>query len=129
MNEIAQDLNREQLEGHYKKHIDRTYIGSHDLMNTSGEYVKAKITIDGVFARKIYNPGKRETNTCMVISIKGRDKDFIANSTNQKAIEAIAATPMAEKWVGVEIGLVVEDVKVGRETRPALRVKPLKEIN
>ena len=125
MNEIAQDLNRDQLEGHYKRHVERQYIGSHDLMGPDGEYVKATVTIDGVFARQIYNPGKRETNTCMVVSIKGKDKDFIVNATNQKAIEAIAGTPMTEKWIGVRIGLVVEQVKVGRDTKPALRVKPI----
>lgn len=127
--EITQDLNREQLEGHYKKHMDRQYIGSHDLMKKDGTYQTVKLTIDGVFARQIYNTRKRESEKCMVISFKGKEKDFIANPTNQGLIEQATGIVMAEKWVGQQIVIGVEDVKVGLKTKKGLRVKPGGEID
>lgn len=118
------DMNRVQLEGHYKRHTERTYIGSHDLMKDDGSYTTCKMTIDGVFARQIYDPKKRKTKTQMVISFKGTDKDFIANATNQAMIEKVSGKVLAQEWVGVQIVIGVEDVKVGRETKKGLRVKP-----
>ena len=123
MQAIKQDLNTEQLVGHYKKHIASTYIGSHDFMKPDGTFADAVVEIDGVFKREIYNPGKKQHEDRLVASLKGKEKCFILNSTNCKAIEQISGQVMADKWVGAKIKLVVRKVKVGREQVDALRVE------
>ena len=123
MNEIAQDLNTEQLVGHYKKHIDRTYIGSHDLMKEDGSFRTVTVTLSGIHKRDIYNPGKKKHEKRLVATFEVGEKQFIINATNCKAIEQIAGTPMTDKWVGSKIMLTVQKVKVGREMVDAIRVK------
>lgn len=125
MNKIEPDLNTDQIVGHYKKHIDKTYIGSHDLMLDDGSYRTAAVKVKGVHKREIYNPGSKKSEKRVVITFEGRDKQFIVNATNLEAIKDIAKTPMIDKWVGADILLTVESVKVGRETVDAIRVKPV----
>lgn len=126
MKQVEPDMNTDQLAGHYKKHTDRTYIGSHDLMLEDGTFRTAKVQITGTHKRQIYNTGKKKHESRVICTLKGADKAFIANATNLKAIEQIAQTPMIDKWVGVDILLTVQKVKVGKEMVDAIRVAPIK---
>ena len=123
--EIEQDLNTKQLEGHYKKHMDRTYLGSYDLMKDDGTFATVKIKIDGVYSRMIYNLNKRKHKKCTIASIEGKEKDFIINVENQDRIVAISGTELVQEWVGLTMMLGVEKVKVGGGTKNGLRVKPV----
>lgn len=124
MKEIPQDLNTDRIEGHYKKHVDRTYIGSCDLMKPDGTFGSATVKIRGTHKRSIYNPGSKKSENRVIATLDGRDKDFILNATNMDAIHQISGTPMIDKWAGVEIRLVVEKVKVRSDMVDAIRVKP-----
>ncbi|WP_299083395.1 hypothetical protein [uncultured Paraglaciecola sp.] len=124
MKEIPQDLNTTQIEGHYKKHVERTYIGACDLMKPDGTFANATVKITGTHKRSIYNPGSRKSEQRVIATLEGKDKSFILNATNLDAIHRIAKTPMIDKWIGVEIMLTVEKVSVGRDKVDALRVKP-----
>lgn len=124
MKEIAQDLNTKQIEGHYKRHVDRTYIGACDLMKPDGTYTTTVVKIAGTHKREIYNPGTRKSESRVVATLEGKDKNFILNATNMDSIMRIAGTPMVDKWIGIDIMLVVEKVSVGRDKVDAIRVKP-----
>ena len=123
MDKIEQDLNTEQLVGHYKKHIDKTYIGSHDLMADDGEYKSTTVEISAVHKRQIYNPGKKKHETRVIAALKGKEKMLILNATNLNTIERLTGTPMTQQWLGQSVLLTVERVKVGRDYKDAIRVK------
>lgn len=120
---IEPDLNTEQVVGHYKRHIDKTYMGSHDLMKPDGSYATAVVEISAIHKRKIYNPGKKTHEIRLVAALKGKEKMLILNSTNLKSIEQISGTVMSDKWVGTSMSLYVTKVKVGRETVDAIRIQ------
>lgn len=105
------DLNTVQLEGHYKLHVERTYIGSHDLMRPDGSHGATEVEIDGIYSRMIYNPRKRKKEKCLIASFKDKPKDFIINPTNQASIVVLAKTELVQSWVGVKLRLVVKKVK------------------
>lgn len=123
MKEIAQDLNTDQIVGHYKKHIDKTYIGAHDLMLDDGSYREVTVTIKGTHKREIFNPGKKQTERRVVATFEKGDKHFIMNATNLESVGKIAGTPMVDKWQGVTITLFATQVQVGKQRQYAIRVK------
>ena len=124
MNEIKQDLNTTQLVGHYKKHVERTYIGACDLMQDDGSYRAVNVTISGTYRREIFNPGSRGVEKKLVASFEKGGKDFIMNSTNQESVAEIAGSEMVHDWVGTRITLYVQkNVPVGKKKVDAIRVK------
>jgi hypothetical protein len=123
VNKLEPDLNTDQVVGHYKKHMDRQYIGSHDLMKPDGTYSSVTVEVDAVYKRTIFNPGKNTKENRLVASLKGKDKDFILNATNCKSMEQISGSPMSNNWPGTKIKLVVKNVKVGRDSVDALRIE------
>lgn len=123
MKEIKQDLNTNQLVGHYKKHVERTYIGACDLMLDDGTYRTVNVTISGTYRREIFNPGSRGVEKKLVASFSKGDKDFIMNATNQESVARVAGSDMVHDWVGTQITLYVEkNVPVGKKRVDAIRV-------
>ena len=125
MNKIEPDMNTNQLQGSYKKHIERQYLGVADLSLDDGNYTKYTVVIDGVYKRKVYNKDSHQLESVIIISFKDRKKDLIANRTNQDRIEAIAGTDLAQSWVGVSIVLAMEKEKdkKTKKMEPRLRVQ------
>ena len=85
---------------HYRSMFDAKYIGSWDL--PAGKDVV--VTIAKVAGEELNNG--RTKNKKPVISFVGKEKTFVANKTNCKAIAGMYGT-MTEAWIGKKIALYV----------------------
>jgi len=122
------DTNTVPLSGHYKKHMDKTYLGSHDLSDDDGGYKSVTVEISAIHKRQIFNPGSKKDETKLIAALKGKEKMIILNATNLAAIEGIAGTPMSHKWVGHKVRLVVHKVPLGKAMVDAIRIeKPINQ--
>jgi len=108
------------MKTHWKKLQSSNYLGSHDLMNgEENPFINA--TIERVVMEDVTgSDGKKER--CSVAYLKNR-KPMILNVTNSRAIETIAQSPYVEDWVGIEIGIGIEQVRAFGQTVDALRIK------
>ena len=122
MAQIEQDRNRDQIEGHYKKHIEREYLGAYDLSKKDGTYGSAAVKIAAVYQRKVYDKKTQTHHLKVILALEGKEKLFILNIENMDTIASIAKTDMVEKWVGTEFKLVVKSVRAGPKMVDALRV-------
>lgn len=112
-----------------KKRMSERYEGHFDGLN-DGAYIKAAefkigqeftVTIDNVHKEQLEgDDGKKKGKG--VVAFKGKDKEWVSNKTNQLCIAAMFG-PMVKDWYGKRITLVVENVKVGGETKPGFRIK------
>lgn len=124
MNTQEPDLNTNQVSGHWKQFNNSHYIGAPDLLNEDGQtYRQVKVKVEGVFRRNIFNPGNRQFEEKTVIAMVGKKKGFIVNKTNMEAIAKLTGEDLYQNWVGKEFTLTVQNVKLGRDTVPGLRVK------
>lgn len=78
------------------------------------------LTITEVVQESIAGP-RGESNK-VTVSFRERPKKLILNKTNARAL-AHALTPETDNWRGATVALGVENVKVGRNTVPSIRVK------
>jgi len=104
------DENTEQLEGHYKKHMDKAYLGAWDLLNDDGTYSSPVVEISAIHKRQIFNPGTKKYKGRIIAALKGKKKMIILNTTNLESIEAISGTEMSHEWVGLKVKLTVKKV-------------------
>ena len=106
---------------HWKKLVNPDYLGAYSLEH-DGQYRNKVVTIESVKNDNVIGSnGKSEQ--CVVIALKG-EKPMIANRTNLKTIEKVAATPDTDKWKGLRIELTVKRVKAFGDEVDALRVIP-----
>lgn len=104
---------------HYRTMYDAEYLGSWDL--PPGKDVT--VTIEKVFSAELNNG--RSKNKKPVIKFVGKEKKFVANKTNAKAIAGMYGN-MVEDWCGKRIALYVtqtRDPSTGGEI-DCLRVRP-----
>ena len=103
----------------YRSMYDRDYIGSwelpegHDLI----------VTIESVKGGELNN-GARKTKK-PIITLAGRDKKFVCNKTNAKAIAGMYGN-IVDNWKGKRIAMYVSttrDPSTGGDT-PCIRVRP-----
>lgn len=107
---------------HYKSLTDAPYLGAWSLLNDDAKtYHDIVVTITGTSKEQVYNSG--ELTNVLTLHLKD-SLPMILNATNQKTVAAITGTPMVELWIGKQIILFVEKIKVGKEITPALRIRP-----
>lgn len=105
---------------HYKALYDKEYLGSWDL--PAGKDVT--VTIEKVVGAELTGGGGKK-NKKPVISFVGKEKKFVCNVTNAKAIAGMYGN-MVEDWAGKRITLYVtqtRDPSTGGEI-DCLRVRP-----
>lgn len=105
---------------HFQQLYDRDYLGSWDLP----EDRDVVVTISGVKGGELVANGGRK-NKKPIISFEGKDKKFVCNKTNAKAIAGMYGNHV-EKWAGKKIALYVSttrDPSTGGDI-PCIRVRP-----
>jgi hypothetical protein len=105
---------------HYRQLYDRDYLGSWDLPEGRDVVVTIEKCVGGELTG---NGGKKAKKP--VISFVGKDKKFVCNVTNAKAIAGMYGNQV-EKWAGKRITLYVSttrDPSTGGDI-PCIRVRP-----
>ena len=97
--------------------FDRDHIGAWDL---DGRDVT--VTIESVKATVLTAQGGK-SNKKPVIHFKGKEKGFVCNKTNAKAIAAMYGNDTS-KWVGQRITIYPTTTSFGNETKECIRVRP-----
>jgi predicted RNA binding protein with dsRBD fold (UPF0201 family) len=108
------------MKTHFKKMVNPDYLGSWDLMDAEGNFIKKTVTIKAVVVKKVHDGNGGETD-CMVIELN-ECKPIIANSTNRKAIAKSVKSVFVEDWVGQKLVLYVEKVSAFGAIHDAIRV-------
>jgi hypothetical protein len=108
------------MKTHFKKMINSDYLGSWDLMDIDGNFIKKTVTIKAVVMKKVHDGAGGESD-CMVIELHDC-KPIIANSTNRKSISKSLKSVFVEDWIGQKIVLYVEKVNAFGAVHDALRV-------
>ena len=106
---------------HWKKMMDKDYLGSWDFEDGEGGFKEATLTITGV--EKGTLKSSRGTDTKPVASFKETTKKMVLNATNCKSIASKHGNDTAA-WVDAKITLYVTKVDVGGESMDAIRVRP-----
>ncbi len=102
------------------------YLGAYSLEGVVNELtltiksiVRAPVTAEGGATENCIIANFEETNKNGVVV-----KPMVLNKTNCKMITSLYGTPFIEQWVGKKITIYVQqNVKFGRELKPALRIK------
>lgn len=105
---------------HYRQLYDRDYLGSWDLP----ENKDVTVTISAVAGGELVGSGGKKSKK-PVISFAGKDKKFVCNVTNAKAIAGMYGNQV-EEWKGKRITLYVSttrDPATGNDI-PCIRVRP-----
>lgn len=105
---------------HYRQLYDRDYLGAWDLPENKDVVVTIEAARGGEL---VGNGGKKSKKP--IISFVGKDKKFVCNVTNAKAIAGMYGNHV-EKWAGKRIALYVSttrDPSTGGEI-PCIRVRP-----
>jgi hypothetical protein len=105
---------------HYRQLYDRDYLGSWDLPENKDVVVTIEKAVGGELTG---NGGKKAKKP--IISFVGKEKKFVVNVTNAKAIAGLYGNHV-EKWAGKRIALYVSttrDPSTGGDI-PCIRVRP-----
>lgn len=100
---------------HYRSMYNNDYIGAWDLPRD------ATVTIRKVEAKNLTS--QRGKDKKPVIYFEGREKGFVVNKTNAKAIAGMYGVD-TDAWVGKRITLYATTTSAGGETVACIRVKP-----
>jgi hypothetical protein len=105
---------------HYRQLYDRDYLGAWDLPENKDVAVTIEKAVGGELTG---NGGKKAKKP--IISFVGKEKKFVCNVTNAKAIAGLYGNHV-EKWAGKRIALYVSttrDPSTGGDI-PCIRVRP-----
>jgi hypothetical protein len=105
---------------HYRQLYDRDYLGSWDLP----ENKDVTVTIDKAAGGELTGTGGKKSKK-PIISFVGKEKKFVCNVTNAKAIAGMYGNHV-ENWAGKKITLYVSttrDPSTGGDI-PCIRVRP-----
>ena len=105
---------------HYRQLYDRDYLGAWDLPENKDVAVTIEKAVGGELTG---NGGKKAKKP--IISFVGKEKKFVCNVTNAKAIAGMYGNHV-EKWAGKRIALYVSttrDPSTGGDI-PCIRVRP-----
>lgn len=108
------------MKTHYKKLMNRDYLGSYSLQTETG-FTELVVEIVSVEQKEITGPNNNK-DVCMVATLKN-EKPFIINATNAKSISIVAGSDFVEDWSGVRITLFVAKVSAFGAMHDALRVR------
>ena len=115
--------------GHWRKNFENTdtAIGSHTL-EKDGKYQPVVVTIERFYDDKI--TGSMGTEKKRFVKLKEFKLPMVMNITNYKRCEKFFNSFNEADFIGKQIVLGVEDVKVAGETMKALRfsTRPLPKV-
>lgn len=103
----------------YRALFDREYIGAWDL--PPGKDVT--VTIARVEGQTLTAQGGRKSKK-PVVFFEGRDKGFVLNKTNGRAIAGMYGSK-TEEWAGKKIAIYSTMVAFGADQVEAIRVRPV----
>lgn len=105
---------------HYRQLYDRDYLGAWDLPEDRDVVVTIERAAGGELTG---NGGKKAKKP--IISFVGKEKKFVCNVTNAKAIATMYGNHV-EKWAGKRISLYVSTTRdpSGGGDVPCIRVRP-----
>jgi hypothetical protein len=110
---------------HWKTMANYDYLGAYSLDGVAKEVT---LTIASVKKELVKGEGGM-TDECIVASFEEKNvggvvvKPMILNKTNCKKIEKIYEDGDVDHWIGKRITIFATTTKVGRESKPCLRVK------
>lgn len=122
--ELAQSVMDTFAPAKGNKEIDKVNIFSSEMF----EYLSAEMLGDKAVSMTIKSvveselAGPRGTDMKVMIAFNERPKKLILNKTNARAIARVLG-PETDNWKGATLTLGVENVKVGRNMVPSVRVK------
>jgi hypothetical protein len=94
---------------HWKTLVSNDYISSADLYDEKTEkFLELTVTIEKVQGGELTGDGGRKTRRPFVWFAGSKSgKPLALNSTNAKAVTAIAGSPDVKRWPGVPVTLFV----------------------
>jgi hypothetical protein len=103
---------------HFKKLLNPTYLGSHDL-EPNKEY---KVTIERIDrdVEVIGDGGKKQKKA--ICHFKGASKPMILNATNMKMISVVLGSKFIEDWIGKSVLIAVKQERSFGEMMDVVRV-------
>ena len=113
---------------HWKDHLNSDLLGAYSLFDDATEGFKE---VNGIITRTAHEDH--------VLGASGKQKVFVAHTTLGKPlrlnntmcnqIAVIAKTKNPAKWINIPVTFYVDtNVKLGRETVEAIRIKAQKEV-
>lgn len=106
---------------HWKKLMDKTYIGDWTFEGKSGDIIA---TISKVVQEEVFEPTSNTKSKEVIVYFKEIPEKLVCNTTNAKRIEAITGTGFVEDWVGYKIALYFDkNVKFGGKAVGGVRVR------
>lgn len=103
----------------YKSLVGKPYLSAEDLP----ENQDIPVIIAAVNREEAYNQKTRSKEPIGVIAFQGKDLRLIMNVTNAKSIKDIYG-PETDSWVNQPIIIYRTTARLGRDTVPAIRIKP-----
>ena len=88
----------------------------------------ATVTIRRVAQEEMYSPSARKRAHKWVIYFEKAGKGLVLNRTNAEKIAEIAGSRDSDDWAGCRLVLYPAQIQVGGETRPAVRVRGIDQI-
>ncbi len=125
--------NNNQTLTHWKKLVNKDYLGSHDfpvkIIDGKPVYEEFKVTIDSVTKEmlELFNGTRKESREHVVVRFKNAKKPMLFNKENLKLTTKTLKTAFIEQWVGKQITLHVVPVSAFGEVVDAVRVKFIKQ--
>ena len=108
---------------HWRKLHNPKYLGAYSF--EKGEKSRILKISNVCYEEVLSNLG---ANMCTVIYFSNSDKPMICNKTNATAISIVCDSEHVKDWIGHNVEVFVDKVKVKREFVTALRIKPNKPI-
>ena len=104
--------------------INEVYTSSSGFLKAEDIVKPTTATIESIeLNERDYNDGKGIKKQ-LVLSFVGKDKKLGLNQTNAQKLAELTGSDDTDDWIGTTIKLFVEKVKVGNETKPAIRIWP-----
>jgi len=111
------------MKTHWKKTLNKDYLGSHDLDNGEGDYSEIKATIKRVTLKDVTDPQGNKSKE-KIAEFAGNTKPMILNSTACKHIEKFTNSSYLEEWLNVPVQIFVQrGVKAFGDVVDALRLR------
>lgn len=111
---------------HFRKIKSPNYLGSWDLMNDDGSFVKKVMTIKSASTEQITDHRGQKSDEA-ILKFENY-KPMILNHTNVRAIAKALKSPYIEDWQGKQVTIYVKTVKAFGEYHDALRIEPIAPV-
>lgn len=132
MEQYKKENQEQELSGSYRKYMASQYLASEDFEENEEVTLKIINVAREEVASPVKGNDKTPTTSAKLVvyfsTAKGvpLERPMVLNSTNAKAIAAIAKSPKVEKWVNIKVCLYRTQVFAFGSMQSALRIKPPK---